>query len=108
MGKFEIKKSNDGEFHFDLKTSNGHVILSSNGYPQKVSCIDTIRSIKKNAQDDSRFDKVSNNGKYYFNIKSSNGKIIGRSEFYDNESSMCRGIESVKTNALTAKVEDLT
>ncbi len=109
MGNFEINKRKNGEFQFNLKASNGQIILSSEGYPRKVSCIDGVQSVKRFAQDDNRFDRrKSTSGKFYFNLKAGNGQVIGVSEMYETEMSMNRGIESVKTNALTAPLKDLT
>ena len=34
-GKYEIKKAKDGQFHFNLKASNGQIILSSEMYKAK-------------------------------------------------------------------------
>jgi uncharacterized protein YegP (UPF0339 family) len=36
-GKFELKKSKDGQFMFNLKASNGQVILTSELYKTKAS-----------------------------------------------------------------------
>ena len=107
MGKFVITKRKNDEFQFNLKASNGQVILSSEGYTTKSSCENGIESVKTNSQNDSRFDrKTSANDKFYFNLKASNGQIIGTSEMYENASGRDNGIESVKTNAPNAEVED--
>ena len=109
MGKFEITKRKNDEFQFNLKANNGQVILTSEGYKAKVSCENGIESVKKNSQDDSKFDrKESKNGKYYFNLKATNGQIIGTSEMYESSSGRDNGIESVKTNAPEASIEDLS
>lgn len=109
MGKFEIKKRKNGEFQFNLKASNGQVILSSEGYTTKANCTNGIESVKKNSQVDARFDKLeAKNGKFYFNLKATNGQIIGTSEMYETAASRDNGIESVKKNAPEAEVVDLT
>ena len=36
-GTFEIKKAKDGQFYFNLKASNGKVILDSEMYKEKSS-----------------------------------------------------------------------
>ncbi len=109
MGKFVIKKRTNGEFQFNLKASNGQVILTSEGYTTKAACENGIASIRTNSQDDSKYDKkTSTNGKYYFNLKAGNGQIIGTSEMYESASGRDNGIESVKSNAPSAEVEDLT
>lgn len=109
MGKFEIKTRKNNEFQFDLKADNGQVILTSEGYTTKSNCINGIESVKKNAKDDSKFDKkTSAGGKPYFNLKATNGQVIGTSEMYESEASRDNGIESVKKNAPEAEVSDLT
>ena len=51
MGKFVITVRKNGEFQFNLKASNGQVVLSSEGYTKKESCLNGIESVKKNAVD---------------------------------------------------------
>lgn len=107
MGKFETKKDNSGELRFNLKAGNGQVILSSEGYSSKSACDNGIESVRKNSQDDARFErKVAKNGKHYFNLKASNGQVIGSSQMYADASGMENGIASVKTNAPKASVEE--
>jgi uncharacterized protein YegP (UPF0339 family) len=109
MGKFVITKRTNGEFQFNLKADNGHNILSSEGYSTKPNCENGIESVRKNSQDDSKFDrKTSSNGKAYFNLKATNGQIIGTSEMYESESNRDNGIESVKNNAPGATIDDQT
>lgn len=107
MGKFVISKRTNGEFQFNLKAKNGQVILASEGYSTKANCENGIESVRKNSQNDDRFDrKTSSNNKHYFNLKSTNGQIIGSSELYESESSRENGINSVKENAANATIED--
>ncbi len=105
MSKFVISKRTNGEFQFNLKAGNGQVILTSEGYSSKANCENGIESVRKNSQDDSKFDKkTSTNGKYYFNLKATNGQIIGSSQMYEGESGRDNGIQSVKTNAPDAEL----
>ncbi|WP_130736014.1 YegP family protein [Flavobacterium sp. J27] len=109
MGKFVISKRNNGEFQFNLKATNGQVILTSEGYATKVNCQKGIDSVKTNALIDERFEKkTATSGKPYFSLKASNGQIIGSSEMYESTAARDNGIESVKKNAPEASVEDLT
>ena len=108
MGKFVISVRKNGEYQFNLKATNGQVILASEGYTTKAACENGIASVKKNAPDDDRFDrKTSSNGKFHFNLKAGNGQIIGSSEMYESEAGRDNGIESVKRNAPDATVEEL-
>ncbi len=107
MGKFEIKKDKSGQFRFNLKATNGQVILSSEAYKTKASCDNGIESVRKNSQDDGKYDrKTAKDGSPYFNLKASNGQAIGASEMYSSTSAMENGITSVKKNAPEAAVED--
>lgn len=49
MAKFEISVRKNGEFQFNLKASNGEIILTSEGYKSKPSCLNGIESVRKNA-----------------------------------------------------------
>lgn len=107
MGKFEVTKRTNGEFQFNLKAGNGQVILTSEGYKAKPSCMNGIESVKKNSQDEARFEKkVAKNGKHHFNLKSTNGQIVGSSQMYASEDGCDNGIESVQKNAPDAEVVD--
>ena len=107
MGTFLISKRKNDEFQFVLKAGNGEVILSSEGYSSKVNCTNGIESVRKNSQDDSKFEKKeASNGKAYFNLKATNGQIIGSSQMYASTSGRDNGIESVKKNAPDADVKE--
>lgn len=107
MGKFVITKRKNGEFQFNLKAGNSQTILTSEGYTTKAACLNGVESVRRNSQDDSKFDrKTSTNGKYYFNLKATNGQIIGTSEMYESASGRDNGIASVQKNAPEAEVEE--
>ncbi|MDL5512237.1 YegP family protein [Arenibacter sp. M-2] len=109
MGKFEIKKDKSDQFRFNLKASNGQVILSSEAYKTKASCENGIASVKANSTDDNKYErKTAKNGNPYFNLKATNGQVIGSSEMYSSTSAMENGIASVKNNATEASIEDLS
>ena len=107
MAKFEVYQDARSEYRFRLKANNGQTILASEGYSAKAGCMNGIESVRKNSQDDSKFDKkISSNGKHYFNLKASNGQVIGTSEMYESSSGMENGIASVKKNAPDAEVTE--
>jgi len=107
MGKFEIKKDKSGQFRFNLKASNGQIILGSEAYTTKAACDNGIASVRKNSQEDGRYERnTAKDGSPYFNLKASNGQVIGKSEMYSSTTAMENGIASVKKNAAEATVED--
>lgn len=107
--KFEIKKSLNDQFYFNLHARNAQIILTSEMYVAKQSCKEGIDSVKNNSKRDANYEKkTSSNGKCFFNLKAMNGEIIGTSEMYESIQSRDSGIESVKTNAPIAIVSDFS
>ena len=105
MAKFEIYNDNSGEFRFRLVASNGQNILASEGYKAKPGCLNGIESVRKNSQDDSKYDRLqAKSGKDYFNLKALNGQVVGTSQMYSSASGMENGIASVKKNAPDAEI----
>ena len=108
MAKFEISVRKNGEFQFNLKASNGEVILTSEGYTTKADCLNGVESVKKNSATEERYEKlVAKNGKPYFNLKATNGQIIGQSQMYASERNRNNGIASVMKNAPVAEVVEV-
>jgi uncharacterized protein len=108
-GKFDLKKSSNDQFYFNLKAGNGQIILTSEMYKAKNSAISGIESVQKNASLDERYErKVSSKKEPYFVLKAGNGEPIGKSEMYSSDAAMENGVESVKTNAPEADINDLT
>ena len=108
MGKFEVKVRKDGEFQFNLKAGNGEVILTSQGYKAKNTCLNGIESVRKNSADIDKFEILeAKNGKVYFNLKATNGQVIGSSQMYASQNTAKKGIASVQKNAPEAVVVEI-
>ncbi len=108
MAKFEVYTDKKGEFRFRLKAANGKNIIASEGYKTKAACLNGIESVRKNSQDDSKFERLeAESGKKYFNLKAANGQVIGTSQMYASEETMETGIASVKENAPKAEMVEV-
>ena len=119
MGKFVIRAVNSG-IKFDLKATNGQVILTSEVYTTKAACRNGVESIMKNApvanvedQTVEGFETVTHPkfemyqdkaGEFRFRLKARNGEIIGVSEGYTSKANCINGVESVKKNAAEAEI----
>lgn len=119
MGKFVIRETKTG-VKFDLKATNGEVILTSEVYSGEAACKKGIESVKKNApaaavenqtvegytvQKHPKFEIYADKaGEFRFRLKATNGEIIGVSEGYKALKSAENGIASVQKNAPDAKV----
>ena len=119
MSKFVIRTVSSG-IKFDLKATNGQVILTSEVYTTEAACRKGIESIMKNApvanvenQTEEGYEVMTHPkfemyqdkaGEYRFRLKARNGEIIGTSEGYTAKAGCINGIESVKKNAADAEV----
>jgi uncharacterized protein YegP (UPF0339 family) len=104
-GKFVVTKGKDGQDYFVLKAGNGETILQSEGYKARKSCANGIESVRKNSQDEDRFEvREAKDGRSYFVLKASNGQEIGRSQMYKSDSGCRNGMKSVARNAADAAV----
>lgn len=120
-GKFLIRQTGTGT-KFDLKSSNGEVILSSQVYSSEAACKAGIESIRHNAPAAAVEDQTvegfavekhpkfevyeDKSGEFRFRLKARNGEIIGTSEGYKTKASCKNGIESIVKNAPDAKLEE--
>jgi len=119
MSKFVIRTVNSG-IKFDLKATNGQVILTSEVYTTEAACRKGIESIMKNApaanvenqtvegyevMTHPKFEMYQDKaGEYRFRLKARNGEIIGTSEGYTAKAGCLNGIESVQKNAAEAEI----
>ncbi|ARB84195.1 MULTISPECIES: YegP family protein [Yersinia] len=109
MGHYEIKKAKNGQYHFNLKASNGEIILSSEMYASKASAENGISSVQSNSPLESQYELKRNvKNEPYFVLKAKNHQIIGISESYSSEAATKNGIASVTKNGPTTTIKDLT
>lgn len=104
--KATLKKSDAAEpFTFRFDNDAGKMVVRSENYAQKPSAKNGIESVKKNSQDDARYEvKESTSGKYMFNLKASNGQVVATSALYDSESDRAAAMADLKANAASAEV----
>ncbi len=105
VGKYVISKARSGENYFNLKATNGQIILTSVMYPTMTDCSNGILATQGNCLDDNMFDrKISSNNKHFFNLKAPDGSIVGKSEIYESQANMEKGIASVKRNGISTNI----
>lgn len=107
MGKYQIKRTSNGQFRWTLKASNGEIIITSEAYTTKQNCINGINSSKICVSESNFQRKTSISGQPYFNQIANNYQVLGTSEMYSSSSGRDNGIDSVKRNAPSADIEDL-
>ena len=108
-GLFELKLSTSQQYHFNLLSGNGQVILTSQMYTTKDAALTGIASVQTNAPHDERYQRLtSSGGDPYFTLTATNGQVIGNSQMYSSKAAMENGIQSVKTNAPNGTLDDQT
>ncbi len=105
MSVFQIFEDSKGKFRFRLRSSNGEIILKSQGYKSKSSAKKGIESVISNYEDEKNYvRKGGDEKKYYFVLKAANGEIIGTSERYVSNAGMEFGIKAVIRNVKEAAI----
>ena len=119
MSKFVVRTVNSG-VKFDLKATNGQIILTSEVYTTVAACRNGIASVAKNAPiakvenltekgwktlTHPKFEMYQDKaGEYRFRLKARNGEIIAISDGYTAKAGCLNGIESVQKNAPEAEI----
>ena len=115
-GKFEIKRTNDNRYMFNVRAANTQVIASSQIYSSMTACRNGINSVGVNAPiaalEDQTLSSINEEkcpkfqiyldkgGKYRFNLLAANGQnILACTQGYTQKSSCKNGINSVIANA---------
>ncbi len=120
-GAFEIKKSKDDRYVFNLYAANHLIIATSQVYSSAQSAIVGINSVIANAEragvEDQTLKKVTpvafpkweiyidRGGQYRFRLSASNGSCICHSQGYTGKSACKNGIESIIRTVKSAKID---
>lgn len=115
MGKYVISETKNGGYVFNLKSSNGQIVATSQVYKSASSCKAGIASVTKNAPvapvEDQTVDGFAQEKcpkfevykdkaeEFRFRLKATNGENIISGQGYSSKSSCLNGIESIKKNA---------
>lgn len=110
-GRFEIKKTKDGRFVFNLYAPNSVIVATSQVYSSSQSAVNGIESIIANAAKAPVEDQTAKSytvklypkwelytdsaGRYRFRLNAPNGNCIVHSQGYTTKASCKNGIESI-------------
>ncbi len=119
-GRFEIKKSKDGRFVFNLYASNSVIIATSQVYSSASSAMTGIKSVIANAASSPIEDQtvkdyralpypkweiyLDKGNQYRFRLCASNGSCVCHSQGYTAKSNCKKGIESIIKFASDAEI----
>ena len=120
-GKFEIKKSKDGRFVFNLYASNNVIVATSQVYSSSSSAMNGINSVIANAATSPVEDQTLKNyttlpypkweiyrdkgDQFRFRLSASNGSCVCHSQGYTSQANCKNGIESIIKFASGADIE---
>ena len=121
VGKFEIKKSKDDRYVFNLYAANKVIVATSQVYSSSTSAMNGIKSVIENAakapvedQTLKSYDTLpypkweiyqDKGGQYRFRLNASNGSCICHSQGYTSKASCKNGIESIIRTAKDAEID---
>ena len=119
-GKFEIKKSKDGRYVFNLYASNNVIVATSQVYSSSTAAMNGIKSVIANAPtapiDDQTLKAVKTvpfpkweiyrdkSEHYRFRLCASNGSCVCHSQGYTSKTNCKKGIESIIKSATGAEI----
>lgn len=122
-GFFEIKKSKDNRFVFNLYASNRVIIATSQIYSSSQSAENGANSVIANAEKAHIEDQTSKDfsvlpypkweiykdraNQYRFRLSASNGSCICHSQGYTTKASCKNGIESIIKTVKSAKIDKI-
>ena len=120
-GKFEIKKTKDGRFVFNLYAPNHVIVATSQVYSSSTAAVNGIKSIINNAEKapiednslknptEQPFPKwemyVDKGGQYRFRLFATNGNCVVHSQGYTAKNSCKKGIDSIIKCAKNAEID---
>ena len=120
-GAFDIKRSKDGRYVFNLFAANKMIVATSRVYSSAQNALSGINSVITNAERANVEDQslkqftaqpfpkweiyIDKEGKFRFRLRASNGTCILRSQGYTQKSTCKSGIDSVIRNCKTAKID---
>lgn len=119
-GKFEIKKSKDGRYVFNLYASNNVIVATSQIYSSSSSALNGIKSVVANASSAPIEDQTVKNytavpfpkweiykdkgEQFRFRLSASNGSCVCHSQGYTSKTNCKKGIESIIKFATDAEI----
>ena len=120
-GKFDIKKTKDGRFVFNLYAPNSVIVATSQVYSTSSAAVNGIQSIIANAEKAPIEDNTLKNptkqscpkwemyidkgGEYRFRLFATNGNCVVHSQGYKQKASCKNGIESIIRCAKNAEID---
>jgi uncharacterized protein YegP (UPF0339 family) len=92
--KFELWQTG-GQYYWNLVAANDEVLVSSEGYVNRVNALQGILSVLDHGGSESRYEyKTAANGETYYVLRAVNGEILAVSETYSTAYNARAGVKA--------------
>jgi uncharacterized protein YegP (UPF0339 family) len=105
-GKYEIEEFN-GEFSWDLKASNGEILVQMEGYISKASTLASIEKFKQYVAEGTFKSIKDKTGHYQYKLYTKSNRVAAVGESYKTKTSAVSAANSVVSFYKMAEVVDL-
>lgn len=104
---FELFKGIDGQRYFHIRSTNGEVVLQSEGYASTTGAKNGVASVHTNGGMASNYEILAaENGQYYFRLKAKNGEVIAFGETYSSKSNATAAVKRISDMIWAGQVAD--
>jgi len=93
-GKLSFWQASDGQWHFNLKSGNGAILLTSEAYTARTGAINGALSVLDNGVDSAMYEVNQTSTGYNVRLKAGNNEIIAFTQVYSTKSSATRAVTS--------------
>jgi uncharacterized protein YegP (UPF0339 family) len=81
--RFTTHRTRRGHYYFVLESSRNDILLTSDPFVFRVSCLNAIDAVRTVSPDPSHYSEgQATNGEYFFVLRGADREILARSEFF--------------------------
>lgn len=103
---FELNKTPDGEYKFDLKNESGETLLSSPTYYSKGNANMDISDVQHSCAYDALYEKKSEGDQHCFELKTPKRRVLGTSKMFKSVEDRDTALAAVKASGSTKTIKN--
>ena len=103
---FELNKTPDGEYNFNLKSESGETLLSSPNYYSKGNAKMDISDVQHSCGYDALYEKKSEGNQHYFELKTPKRRVLGTSQMFKSAEDRDTALAAVKSSGGTKTTKE--
>ena len=104
MSTFELFRDTNDDLCFQLKTTSGKVLLTSEGFESKADAEEAIERAISLAPEARNYERNRTEASHGFTLQSYDGDVVATGELFATTAERDKAIEAVKNNAEEAEV----